>query len=248
MKAEQYDAHAAVRLTHWWRYGTNSFFARLVGDLVNHGGVVLDHGCGVGDLITLLKGKYCTVGIDTFPAAVRYTHDANPDSLVVQGDIMTLPFCDASFDAAVSLDVLYHANVTDDTEALDEIWRILKPGGRVFLQLPAYEWLRSGHDVVAMTRKRYTATEVRACLKKVGFVPERVGYRMTLFFFVAVAIRLFKREQPNKKESAKSDMKNENPLVNALLKKAIGIENAMTRYINFPFGLSVVAVAKKAER
>ena len=248
MKAEQYAAHAAVRLTHWWRYGTNTFFARIVSDLVSHGDLVLDHGCGVGDLITLLKGKYCTVGIDAFPAAVRYARDANPNSLVAQGDIMALPFCDASFDAVVSLDVLYHANVTDDTEAMAEIWRILKPGGRVFLQLPAYEWLRSGHDVVAMTRKRYTATEVRACLEKAGFVPERIGYRMTLFFFVAATIRLLKRGQSNNKKPATSDMKMESPLVNAVLKKVVGIENAVTRYINFPFGLSVVAVARKAER
>lgn len=248
MKAEQYEAHAAVRLNHWWRYGTNTFFARLIGDMVEQGGVVLDHGCGVGDLITLLRGRYRAVGVDAFPAAVRYARDANPDSLVTQGDIMALPFCDASFNSVVSLDVLYHANVTDDIEALAEIWRVLKPGGRVFLQLPAYEWLRSGHDVVAMTRKRYTATEVRACLEKAGFVPERTGYRMALFFFVAASVRLLKRGQSENNKSARSDMKKENPAVNAILKKVIGIENAVTRYFNFPFGLSVVAIAKKVER
>ncbi|MBF0291371.1 MAG: class I SAM-dependent methyltransferase [Nitrospinae bacterium] len=247
MKAEQYDAHAAVRLTHWWRYGTNTFFARLVGDNVEPGAMVLDHGCGVGDLITLLKEKYRVVGVDAFPAAVRYARDANPDSQVTQGDIMALPFADATFDAVVSLDVLYHANVTDDTMALAEIERILKPGGRVFLQLPAYEWLRSGHDAVAMTRKRYNAEEVRSSLEKSGFTPVRTGYRMTFFFFAAALARLLKRGQAHEEESASSDMKNENPALNTLLKKVISVENAVARYINFPFGLSVVAVAKKAE-
>ena len=247
MKAEQYDAHAAVRLTHWWRYGTNSFFASLIGDNVSQGSLVLDHGCGVGDLITLLKEKYRVVGVDAFPAAVRYSRDANPNSPMTQGDIMSLPFADASFDAVVSLDVLYHANVTDDVQALTEIARILKPGGRVFLQLPAYEWLRSGHDAVAMTRKRYNAPEVRASLEKAGFTPLRTGYRMTFFFFAAALARLLKRSQAHEEDSASSDMKNTNPVLNTLLKKVIGVENALARYINFPFGLSVVAVAKKVE-
>ena len=63
-------------------------------------------------------------------------------------DAMCLPFEAGTFDAIVSMDVLEH--ISDDALALREFYRVLKPGGRVVLMVPAYPHLWSEHDVALM--------------------------------------------------------------------------------------------------
>jgi SAM-dependent methyltransferase len=55
---------------------------------------------------------------------------------VVQGDVLTLPFPDGSFDAVIAAEVLEH--IPDDERAMAEIVRVVKPGGRVAVTVPRW--------------------------------------------------------------------------------------------------------------
>src|SRR5664279_1905996 len=96
----------------------------------------------------LANGRVLTVPVATaaplLAAASRAA--AKSGAAVATGTVNTLPFANASFDAMLSIDVLCHQSV-DPAAALAEVRRCLKPGGVLVINLPAFEWLRSDHDM-----------------------------------------------------------------------------------------------------
>ena len=114
-----------VGLDQRWRRLT----VRLV---VSQGDRVLDACCGTGDLaIAAWKkaGAGHVVGLDFSERMLERARRKAPELEFVQGDVLALPFEDASFDSAV---VGFGVRNVDDLEAaLKELRRVLRPGGRV---------------------------------------------------------------------------------------------------------------------
>jgi SAM-dependent methyltransferase len=100
--------------------------ARIVEHLVTAGAVtVLDAGCGDGALaVAAAASPLRVIGLD---AAVPMVEAARAHGPVVRGDITALPVADASVDAVVEVNVLYHLD--RPTTALREARRVLRPGG-----------------------------------------------------------------------------------------------------------------------
>jgi demethylmenaquinone methyltransferase / 2-methoxy-6-polyprenyl-1,4-benzoquinol methylase len=101
-----------------------------------HDGCVLDLCCGTGDVVFhLLRTDpslhvtgidFCAPMLDG--ARTRAQHEVHGDATFVEGDVMALPFEDASFDGATM--GFSMRNVVDIDQVLREIARVLKPGGR----------------------------------------------------------------------------------------------------------------------
>jgi len=111
--------------------------ARLRSDL--QAGTIFDAGCGTG-LFTIglasTDSAWRLVGLD-MSAGMLAVARKQADKLRLdnvsfgQGDVLALPFGDATFDAAVAGGLFPNLNRPDD--ALRELWRILKPGGRILI-------------------------------------------------------------------------------------------------------------------
>lgn len=102
---------------------------------------VLEVGCGAGGHSALFARRgACVTAVDLTASRVRATAakfallgaDAD-DCRALQADAEALPFADASFDIVYSNGVLHHTNDTE--KALDEVFRVLKPGGRAVIML-----------------------------------------------------------------------------------------------------------------
>jgi SAM-dependent methyltransferase len=98
------------------------------------------------------------------------------DGRVVQGDVLSLPFPDASFDAVIAAEVLEH--IPDDERAMAEIARVVRPGGRVAVTVPRWWpeqicWAlsREYHDTPGGHVRIYKGTEVTSRLTASGLVP-----------------------------------------------------------------------------
>jgi tellurite methyltransferase len=105
---------------------------------------VLDAGCGGGrNLVWLLRSGYEVCGVDENPAAVQQVRDLAgrlapalpPESFQVAG-VDALPFPGARFDVVVCSAVLHFArDEAHFDRMMDEMWRVLQPGGLFFARL-----------------------------------------------------------------------------------------------------------------
>jgi SAM-dependent methyltransferase len=99
-------------------------------------------------------------------------------------------FADGSFPAAGAFDVIEH--VADDYGLLREIHRVLAPGGRLCVTVPAHRWLWSAEDDLAEHHRRYTVPELRETLSRAGY---EVTYA-TYFFALLTAPMFLLRSVP----------------------------------------------------
>jgi len=148
----------------------------------------------------------------------------------------------------VSLDVLYHRGVKSDLDALREFRRCLRPGGAVVLNLPAFESLRSRHDVAIHTARRYRRQPLRRLLHEAGLHPGRITYWNTLLFPVLALARRLRRVEPGALGSApRSDVRPLPAAVDRALGWILELERRWLRRRSFPFGLSLLAIAVRRE-
>ncbi|HEX2514418.1 MAG TPA: class I SAM-dependent methyltransferase, partial [Chloroflexota bacterium] len=114
-------------------------------------------------------------GVDLSPLATAYCRRRGL-TRVSRASVLELPFAEGTFDLGTSFDVIYHLGVADDVAALREMRRVLRPGGALFVRVPALEALQSHHDVAVHTRQRYTARELRRKAGAAGLRVERASY------------------------------------------------------------------------
>jgi SAM-dependent methyltransferase len=108
---------------------------RLAVDLVP-GRRVLDAGCGVGwgSELLRLSGAMSVVGVDISEEALADARRRAPECEFVPGDLAKLPFPDHEFDVIVCMEALEHAD--DTAGALDQLARVLRPGGVLLVSSP----------------------------------------------------------------------------------------------------------------
>jgi SAM-dependent methyltransferase len=242
MDAEEYELMYEAEDSHWWYQGMAAIMRAVLESRPVRGKnlSILDAGCGTGGAMSWLSEYGRVVGLDFSAHALHYSRRRGHDR-IVQASVTGVPFASEIFDLVVSLDVLYFAHVQDEL-ALREFHRVLVPGGRVLLRLPAYNWLRGAHDLQVSTAHRYTRKEVREKLRRNGMTPELLTYVNT-FLFPAVALkRLLDRllSAPPASDLA-VDMKS----MAGFLRGCLLLESRLLRRSTLPFGLSIVGLARK---
>lgn len=244
MERSEYEVLPAIEPRHWWHGGMRALVAAFLDPLYRdrHDLRILDAGCGTGGNMHFLRRYGQVWGLDYADIALELAAHTLAGRLA-RGSVMALPYADASFDLVTSFDVLYHRGVPDEAPALHEMRRVLAPGGRVLLRLPAYEFLRSKHDRAVHTRRRYTVREVLQLVAAAGFVPERWSYGNTLLFPLAVAQRLSEKALPAL-ERDESDLALPSPPVNRALRVPFALEAGwLAAGGRMPYGLSILCLA-----
>jgi 2-polyprenyl-3-methyl-5-hydroxy-6-metoxy-1,4-benzoquinol methylase len=238
MDLSEYSNIESLEDNHWWYIATHRAVLRELSKL-RSGSKVLDAGCGTGGLASRLYGKFATMGFDGVSAAVRIASKKHGlTNCLMQGLIEEIPVKSGKFDAVTCIDVIYHADVVDECRALREMHRVLKPGGYLILQVPAFECLRGGHDEAVHTRKRYRAKEVHFILGESGFKIVKIFYRFAWLFLPALVIRRFS------KGSGRSDLRPIHPVLNSLL-AWISLYPDSRIFSRLPFGTSLFAIGER---
>jgi len=149
------------------------WFSKIFVDLCGTGNKVLDIGSGNGKLaIAMAKQKNIVTGLDVSKIAIQKAqemHQKYAPDLPVDfkfGDARKLPFEDASFNYITSQDLVEHISENDFKKHLNEVYRVLKPGGRYVFWTPSE--LRGGSSL-GLHIKEYTITEMDKIIRNTRF-------------------------------------------------------------------------------
>lgn len=227
----------------WWYAGMRRIARALLTPLLPEGVEgrrILDAGCGTGWNLQDLSTFGDTYGIDLSPLAVITTKRRG--GRVVQGNLLGLPYASSSFDVVTSFDVLYHAWIQDDAQAVRELARVLKPGGLMLVKTPALKILWGAHDEAVHSRHRYTRGELETLLEGAGLTLVRSTYANSLLFPLLLSRRFLDRAL----DRHGSDVALLPPLLEGLFGGLLSVEAGLLGVLNLPVGASVFAVARKA--
>lgn len=245
MEAHEYETMFSVEDRHWWYVGMRRITSQLVTRYYpgRTGLCILDAGCGTGAMIDELTRFGTVTGCDLSATALEYCRRRGLSRLS-RASVVRLPFRDETFDLVTSFEVVSHRGVGDCEGALIEFRRVLKPGGRLLLRLPAYAWLYSRHDEAVHTGRRFTAGEVRRALEASRFIVQKLSYANTLMFPLALVKRVAGGIAPRRR-TARSELRPNPAWQDRLLGRVLAAEASWIAHHSFPFGLSVLAVGEK---
>jgi SAM-dependent methyltransferase len=156
------------------------------------------------------------------------------------------PLPDASVDAAVLLNVFEH--IEDEAKAMAELYRILKPGGVLVLEVPVGPGLYDVYDELLHHYRRYSMGAFTRLVRGAGF---EVAWRSHLGFFLFpafAAVKLLNRwrfrggaKLKREKVAAQIAGSRRSGLADAVMR----FERALGRRISLPFGIRCLVVARK---
>ena len=243
MKEHTYPIMFRIEQSHWWYTGRRKILTSFVEDIcrrvTDRRPRILDVGCGTGANLLMLSRFGDAEGVDVSEDALAFCRERGLANVKL-GAAEELPYDDGTFDLVTALDVVEHLD--DDLAGLREMRRVLRPGGRVLLFVPTFMFLWGLQDDVSNHRRRYRMPELQRVLERAGFEVERTTYANITFFMPILAMRKLMRLTGIKAES-------ENNInvsaLNGVLARLLGAESFVLRYMNIPFGVSGLCVARK---
>ena len=245
MSPDEHDIMRAVEDDYWWYQALRQHVADSI-EPSRPVFSVLDAGCGTGGTLAALRRKFpqaALSGIDDSDHAVALCAERNTEAHLARASVHELPFPDGSFDFVLSLDVWSHAGV-DDALAAHEAHRVLRDGGKLILNLAAFEFLKGAHDCATDVDRRYTRRQVQALLEGANFRIERLTYWNAAFTPPIALVRWLSRMRMHREEP-RSDFRPLPRFLNTTLKRVAALELTASRHLSLPFGSSLFAVARK---
>ena len=245
MMEHTYPILFRVEQTHWWHIGRRKILEGFVADIcrrvTDRRPRILDVGCGTGANLIMLSRHGDAEGVDVSEDALAFCRERGLDKVKL-GAGEELPYDDGTFDLVTAFDVVEHMD--DDLAGLREMRRVLRPGGRVLLFVPTFMFLWGVQDDVSNHRRRYRLSELSRVLEKAGFEIERTTYANITFFLPILLMRKFMRLTGIKAES-------ENNInvsaLNGILGRIFSSESWILKYMDLPFGVSGLCVARAAD-
>lgn len=247
MNTAEFDLMFEIEERHWWYRGRRE----LVRDaLARHAPAhrplaILDVACATGMSFRFLSDFGDVRGIDISEETIELCGRRGIDR-IVRGDAMALPFTGASFDAVLALDAFEHFE--DDVAAMREVARVLRPGGLLVATVPAFMSLWSPHDDAYHHVRRYRRPQFCQRLRSAGLQLVRSSYSSLALFAPVWLLRRWRRlTQGDGEVDPTSDFAVGlpwplDPLAAAITRTEVALE----KRVDLPFGVSLLAVARRA--
>lgn len=242
MDSSLYQQMRELEDRHWWFQGRRAIVASLLrASALPSGAKILDLGCGTGGNLAMLSqfGDVLGAELDAQAAQLASERGIAP---VVRGKLPdALPLAAGEFQCVTLLDVLEH--IEDDRATLDAVNALLAPNGQLLLTVPAFPFLWGPHDEAHHHQRRYRAGQLRGMLQAAGFEVTTLSYCNSWLFAPVAVVRLLRKLLPA--GDAGTELALPPAPVNALLAMLFAGERYFLRWFRLPFGVSLVAQARK---
>ena len=235
---------------HFWFRGFRRFITPFMAEATAGRSNIklLDAGSGTGANMPFLQQYGTAFGLELFNSGIRFAHQRGVPRLI-QGSVTHLPMADASLDVVLSFDVLYCLETPAEQSALREMFRVLRPGGSVVINVAALDILRGDHSALGGEVRRYTKGDLRTKLQQTGFQVTRMTYTNASLFPIAATVRALQRLRGEKMGADnKGDFYVPPAPINALFSAALALEaKIIAAGIDMPVGSSLLCLAKKPD-
>lgn len=227
---------------YWWYRARSDMLRTALERYVGEPQRLLDVGSADGPSVGWLTAPQ-KVSLDLDPRGLE------PPSGIC-GSVLALPFADGSFDVVSAFDVVEHCE--PEATALAELHRVLRPGGRLLLSVPAYQWAWSDHDIANGHHRRYTRARAVAAVTDAGFEVVRATYGFAGVFPAFAAERAVRHLQHRFGRAGRTepaDVVDLPPVSRAaerLLLGLCGLDRRALARRDLPFGSSVFLAAVTA--
>jgi len=221
--------------------------------------VIMDIGCSTG---FILQDYYKSLpdvfilGSDVIYEPLERLARRFPIIPLLHFDLVKCPLPDECLDGVSLINVLEH--IENDQTALNQIYRILKPGGIAVIEVPSDPGLFDSYDRSLMHYRRYQINSLVDMARKSGFdVITKTHLAFSIFpgfWLVKKKNRLLdKIHRNNTEEKVKQDKKTVASEIkttggNSLLRKLMNLELRIGRYVSFPFGIRCLITLRKIEK
>lgn len=244
MEENYYKNYFVLEREHWFFRVRKKILIFFVKKYARFGSKVFDFGCGSGYLVgELQKMGYDASGVDVSVGAIKFGLSQGISNLsVAQSDDMKPP--EGGFDLILALDVIEH--IKDDSMVIRGLKTALKPGGVAIITVPAYQWMWGVQDDVSHHFRRYTMSSLNEVVKKAGNFKVIHKTYFNTFLFVPIAIVRILSRWFNLKER-ESDFEIDNRVLSAFFYFIFNLETYLLKFINFPFGVSILVVLEKSK-
>ena len=249
VEAIEYERLAAYENWYWWYRAERELLVDTVRRLnLKPGSRVLDAGCGSGRNLVELAGalEINGYGLDNSVHAAALWNGRGRVGRCM-GSVNAIPYAEASFEAVVCVDVMQSREVEPRT-TMKELARVVRPGGRVVVLAPAFQWLLSRHDAAVHSVRRFDRAGLRSMACEAGLTVTRLTHAFPVFFPVIAAVRLLRKvEAANGAGPLQSDLSTLPRWLNRVLLTIARLEQRAIRHADAPFGSTILLVARKRE-
>lgn len=251
MNAYLIDKFTEVENFHWWFEGRRiilnqvlrKYLYKKIGDVL-----ILDIGCGTGSNIKFLSKFGKVHGIDNMRLAIDYCKEKKIRRVKL-ADACKLPYKDQVFDVVAFLDVLEH--IENDELAIKEAKRVLKNNGLIIITVPALPMIWSQHDSAQNHHRRYKRWALESLAENSNLKILKIAYFNFLLAVPIAIIRFLSRFRLFNGLGEHDSQLNFNlakiKIINAILLLVFRVEIEFSKFIDYPFGISLLAVMKKGE-
>lgn len=251
MDTKAYETFARNEKNHFWFRGRRAVFFDLIRrhalPQMPSNAVCFDLGCGVGGMLERLSKMGRGIGMDIDPDSLAYCKKRGfPD--VFEGRGHQLPLQSNSIDLIGAFDVLEH--IPEEAETIAECFRILKPGGYLFLSGPAYQFLYTHQDKMVHHQRRYTTGDLKSKFRNAGFDIVRASYVNFLLFPLILPAVLWKKlkeciSPPSEEETRFNTDVYLPEIINRFFGWLFSCERFILRCVSAPTGHSLVLLVRK---
>ena len=235
---------AELETRHFWFVNR----ARLLTDIFQRyfpkARTFLEVGCGTGLVLSSIQRGHPNLdvyGSDMYVEGLEIAAERLGNSATLyQMDVNSIPFHEA-FDVVGAFDVLEH--VEDDQQALENIFKAIRPGGGALLTVPQHMFLWSAWDEMNLHKRRYAPGELALKAARTGF---EIVYTTSFTTLLLWAVMIKRVVEKRKTDISPEDEQKISPILNSIFSGVMALERGILRAgIRFPVGSSCCVVLRK---